>query len=104
MLKGFDKSRKKFRSLWHKGVFLGKSEINDEAFVSTPTGVVSGRTFHRLPGAPIEKDRIMNLIGLPWDPEAGLPAPEVQQPLALPEPVPVVPPQGPPEGQAPDEQ
>ncbi len=72
---GDEKEKKKFRPKWRKGIFLGKSEFNDSCFVGTKEdGVVQGRTMHRLPDKPFEKDRVHDLVGVPWDPKRGLAA------------------------------
>ena len=62
----------KLRSKWKRGVRLGKSEFNDSAFVSTNTGVVSGRSFKVLPSEQLTSEMILKLIGVPWEPLARL--------------------------------
>jgi hypothetical protein len=82
------KGDSRFRSHWRKGVWLGKSETNDENFVGTESGVVSGRSCHRLPDIPFEVDRILAVAGVPWASREGLEGLEKELKLPPP-PVPV---------------
>ena len=62
------KENKKLRPAWKKGIWLGKSELNDERFISTNEGIVSGRSVHRLPKAEFIKEDILELRGTPMEP------------------------------------
>ncbi len=54
--------------LWKRSVWLGQSEINDTHFVYVEnTGVVTGRTTHRLPGAPSGHEKLLGMKGVPWN-------------------------------------
>ncbi len=91
LLKTYE-SDSKLRSRWKKGVWLGKSEFNDSAFVSTNTGVVSGRSFKVLPPEELTSEMILKLVGVPWEPRdvigdfnGALAIPDVRVELAAPE-------------------
>ena len=93
---------KKLRSRWRKGFWVGKSELNDVAFIATDAGVVSGRSVHRLPDRPFDIPNLVKMYGCPWDPKKGVevvvPPPVIGPPL--PEAAPAVARQDPPqEGQ-----
>jgi hypothetical protein len=70
MLKVYD-GDSKFKSRWRKGCWVGKSELNDSAFVATPEGVFSGRTVHRLPDQPYHMEFLLKMPGVPWNAQLG---------------------------------
>ena len=85
------KENKKLRLVWKKGIWLGKSELNDEHFISTKDGVASGRSVHRLPEAEFIKEDILELKGAPWGPQGGQRRGGREQvPLSMPRPAPEV--------------
>jgi hypothetical protein len=70
MLKVYD-GDSKFKSRWRKGCWVGKSDLNDSAFVATPEGVFSGRTVHRLPDQPYDMEFLLKMPGVPWNSRLG---------------------------------
>ena len=62
MIKGLNVQQK---AVWKKGFWLGKSELNDTAFVGTKSGIVTGRTVKRLPGSPKDVKALYELQGTP---------------------------------------
>jgi len=54
-------------SLWHKGVWVGRSEFNNEHIVMSTVGVRGTMTVRTLPpDAKWDKDLILAAAGLPW--------------------------------------
>ena len=64
MIKGLNAQNK---PAWRKGFWLGKSMLNDAAFVGTKVGIVTGRTVKRLPDSPIDVKGLYTMRGTPWN-------------------------------------
>ena len=56
----------KFRGRWEKGIWLGRTELNDVNIVGCAAGVVQGRSVKRLPlDQRWDSQRVLGLIGVP---------------------------------------
>ena len=53
------------KSKWRRGLWVGKSELNDTAFVATKTGVVVGRSVKVLSDDQLVADDLLNMVGVP---------------------------------------
>ena len=63
MIKGLNAQNK---PVWRKGFWLGKSELNDAAFVVTKVGSITGRAVMRLPDSPMDVRGLYEMRGTPW--------------------------------------
>ena len=63
---------RKSKSLWEKGIFLGKTYESDEFLMGTSLGVHLVRTIRRLPVEDqADKDLLSTIVGVPWDRKIG---------------------------------
>ena len=74
---------------WETGVFLGCREESGEIIVGTSEGVIKARAFRRK-GSQEErwdKDIILGVKGVPWQPVPGGPGVELRTRVFIPQPV-----------------